>query len=242
MEQIKFYVIYSQCNLLELQANDPAWFVKPLIDDISNQLIGIFWISPEQRERWSNFYDIIIHNNTARTNKYNYLLSLFILIENYNKSRLAAQAFLQDERQESYECVFEQRSQAGTQSTQCVESENALIQKAVQSSFSLLQVQESFKNRLKFESINNRYSIWKTLTLQYIQPFVIQTFFSGIDNIMKKYLTQPIHDVYYKQMCQSVCYQMDDSNETLIKVDHKDQELNLKSLISLVDSNDILEI
>jgi hypothetical protein len=27
---------------LELQANDPAWFVKPLIDDTSNQLIGIF--------------------------------------------------------------------------------------------------------------------------------------------------------------------------------------------------------
>jgi hypothetical protein len=29
-------------KLLELQANDPAWFVKPLIDDMSNRLIGIF--------------------------------------------------------------------------------------------------------------------------------------------------------------------------------------------------------
>ena len=81
-------------KLLELQTNDPAWFVKPLIDDTSNRLIGIFWMSPEQRERWSKFYDIIIHDNTARTNKYNYPLSLFILIDNYNKSRLAAQAFL----------------------------------------------------------------------------------------------------------------------------------------------------
>src|SRR3954468_4019316 len=51
-------------------------------------------------------YDIIIYDNTARTNKYNYPLSLFILIDNYNKSRLAAQAFLQDERQESYEWLF----------------------------------------------------------------------------------------------------------------------------------------
>ncbi len=90
-------------KLLELQANDPAWFVKPLIDDTSNRLVSIFCMSPEQRERWTKFYDIIIHDNTARTNKYNYPLSLFILIDNYNKSRLAAQAFMQDERQESYE-------------------------------------------------------------------------------------------------------------------------------------------
>jgi len=93
-------------KLLELQANDSAWFVRPLIDDTSNRLIGIFWMSPEQREQWSKFYDVIIHDNTARTNKYNYPLSLFILIDNYNKSRLAAQTFLQDERQESYEWLF----------------------------------------------------------------------------------------------------------------------------------------
>ena len=34
-------------KLLKLQANNPAWFVKPLIDDTSNRLIGIFWMSPE---------------------------------------------------------------------------------------------------------------------------------------------------------------------------------------------------
>ena len=324
------------------------------------------------------FYDVITHDNTARTNKYNYPLSLFILIDNYNKSRLAAQAFMQDERQESYEwllrccleaceippttfvtdadpamiaaasivfpnahhmqclfhlyqnlsknlrpslgplykeflkdfraiqrshceSVFEQRSQgivekyaagkkyittmllnrkhswvkcftsrhftAGTQSTQRAESENALIQKAVQSSFSLLEVQEALENRLEFESINNRYSIWKISTLQYSQPFVIQTFFSSIDHVIKKYLTQPIHDAHYKQMCQSVCYrahqvpiseistsdgdddlfepffdkEVDDSAEIPIEAD-EDWELDLKSLISIVNPNEILEI
>ncbi|PKY53232.1 hypothetical protein RhiirA4_471330 [Rhizophagus irregularis] len=102
----------------------------------------------------------------------------------------------------------------------------------------------------------------ETSTLQYTQPFVIQTFFSGIDDIIKKYLTQPIHDAHYKQMYQSVCYyayqisfseisvsddepffdkEMNDSDETLIEAD-EDRELNLKSLISLVDPNNILEI
>ncbi|RHZ60058.1 hypothetical protein Glove_359g38 [Diversispora epigaea] len=291
---------------------DSEWFVKPLIDDTSNRLIGIFWMSPEQRQRWIKFYNVIIHDNTARTNKYNYPLSLFILINNYNKSRLAAQAFMQDERSESYEwllhcyleaceitpltfvtdadptmiaavstvfprthhmqclfnlyqnifknlrsklgslfqeflkdfkniqhshcesvfercseglvekysagkkyitallnrkntwvkCFTSQHFTASTQSTQRAESENALIQKAVQSSFSLLQVQvqKVLKNRHETEFINNSYSIWKTATLQYTQPFVIQTFFSEIDNLLKKYLTQPIHDVHYKQM------------------------------------------
>ena len=56
-------------------------------------------------------------------------------------------------------CFTSRRFTAGTQSTQRVKSENALIKKAVQSSFSLLQVQESLENRLEFESINNRYSI-----------------------------------------------------------------------------------
>ena len=56
-------------------------------------------------------------------------------------------------------CFTSRHFTAGTQSTQRVESENALIKKAVQSSFSLLQVQESLENQLEFESINNRYSI-----------------------------------------------------------------------------------
>src|SRR6266540_6302272 len=161
-------------------------------------------------------------------------------------------------------CFTSRRFTAGTQSTQRVKSENALIKKAVQSSFSLLQVQESLENQLEFESINNRYSIWKASTLQYTQPFVIQTFFSSIDSIINKYLTQPIHDAYYKQMCQSVCYRahqvqfseipvsddgsfepffdkVEDSAESLIEAD-EDRELDLKSLISMVSFNDILEV
>ena len=51
------------------------------------------------------------------------------------------------------------RKRTDRNTTQHVESENALIQKAIQSSFSLLQVQEAIEKRLEFESINNRYSI-----------------------------------------------------------------------------------
>ena len=63
-----------------------------------------------------------------------------------------------------------------------------------------MQVQEAIENRLEFKSINMHYSIWKTSTLQYTQPLIVQMFFNGIDIVMKKYLTQPIHDAHYKQM------------------------------------------
>ncbi|CAB4391162.1 unnamed protein product [Rhizophagus irregularis] len=82
---------------------------------------------------------------------------------------------------------------------------------------------------------------------------------------MKKYLTKSIHDAHYKQMYQSVYYcthqvpfseisaldddsfepffnkKVDNSIETLIEAD-ENQELNLKSLISMVNSSNILEI
>ncbi|GBB92034.1 hypothetical protein RclHR1_19560002 [Rhizophagus clarus] len=82
---------------------------------------------------------------------------------------------------------------------------------------------------------------------------------------MKKYLTHPIHDAHYKQICQSVCYrthqvpfseistldddsfkpffdkEVDDSIETLTET-NEDRKLDLKSLISMVNSDDILKI
>ncbi|CAG8756973.1 13122_t:CDS:1, partial [Rhizophagus irregularis] len=187
------------------------------------------------------------------------------IVEKYEAGKKYITTMLLNRKHTWVKCFTSRHFTAGTQSTQRVESENALIQKAVQSSFFLSQVQESIENRLEFELINNRYSIWKSSTLQYTQPFVILTFFKDIDITMKKYLTQPIHDAHYKQMCQSVCYrthqvpfseisasdddsfepffdkEVDDSIETPIEAD-EDRELDLKSLISMVNSDDILEI
>ncbi|UZN98782.1 uncharacterized protein OCT59_000068 [Rhizophagus irregularis] len=179
------------------------------------------------------------------------------------------QEFLKDFRavQRSHcEKVFEQRSQNLVEKYAAEEryiSTVLLNRKHTWSSFFLLQAQEAIENRLEFESINTRYSIWKTSTLQYTQSLIIQTFFSGIDSIMKKYLTQPIHDAHYKQMCQSVCYFMhqvsiaealtldddsfkpifdgEDSAETFAEID-EDRELDLQSLMAMVNIDDIIEI
>ncbi|CAB5380183.1 unnamed protein product [Rhizophagus irregularis] len=152
------------------------------------------------------------------------------LVEKYAAGEIYISTVLLNRKHIWVRCFTSRHFTAGTQSTQRVESENALIKKAIQSSFSLLQVQEAIENRFEFESINTRYSIWKTSTLQYTQPLIIQTFFSGIDSIMKKYLTQPIHDAHYKQMCQSVCYFM------------RQVSMDLQLLMAMVNIDDIIEI
>src|SRR5437588_2647074 len=83
-------------------------FVQPLINADSDRLCGIFWMTANQILLWSRYSDVILHDNTSRTNKYNYLLSLFILVDSDRKSRLGAQAFLNDETQESYEWILQQ--------------------------------------------------------------------------------------------------------------------------------------
>src|SRR5207247_2401452 len=161
--------------LLNQQKDEPTMFVQPLINVDSNRLCGIFWMTASQIILWSRYSDVILHDNTSRTNKYNYPLSLFILVDNEGKSRLVAQAFLKARNSLCID-VFEQRFQAllekypnaydylqstiystrqswacsfinriftaGMQSTQRVESINALIHKVVASSSSMTDVIE----------------------------------------------------------------------------------------------------
>lgn len=94
--------------LLNQQKDEPTMVVQPLINIDSNRLCGIFWMTANQILLWSRYSDVVLHDNTSRTNKYNYPLSLFILVDNDGKSRLGAQAFLNDETQESYEWILQQ--------------------------------------------------------------------------------------------------------------------------------------
>jgi hypothetical protein len=304
--------------LLKKQQEDPTMFVQPLINVDSDRLCGIFWMTSNQILLWSRYSDVILHDNTSRTNKYKFPLSLFILVDNNGKSRLGAQAFLNDETQESYEWVlqqtldatgskpqviltdmdpamnaacqniykdtyhihciwhmsqnlpkrlkhklgsadfktfnkdfwktrnslcievFEQRFQAllkkfpnssnymhstlypirhswaqaftsriftaGMQSTQRVESINAIVHKAISSSSTIAEVVEFLDSRMQKEELNKSFMAWKYKTTTYHQPFVVDNFFSDINILIKKYLTPHIVEEIHKQMCESVLY------------------------------------
>ncbi|CAG8823714.1 27080_t:CDS:2, partial [Racocetra persica] len=179
MEQIKYYVIYDLGNaiqkikkehrinlgdmaslltkLLEFQANDSRWFVKPLIDDTSSRLIEVCEIPS------LTFITDADPAMVAAISIRSYCEDVFEkrieeLFEKYRPGERYITMLL-DQKHMWVKCFTSRCFTAGTQSTQHVESENALIQKVIQSSYSLLKVQEALENRLEFESINNRYSI-----------------------------------------------------------------------------------
>ena len=63
-------------------------------------------MSPEQHILWLRYHDVIIHDNTCKTNRYNRSLSLFTTPDNNLKTRIVAQAIVDNESQLLYEWVF----------------------------------------------------------------------------------------------------------------------------------------
>ncbi|EXX55726.1 hypothetical protein RirG_222750 [Rhizophagus irregularis DAOM 197198w] len=64
-------------------------------------------MSPTHIALWLEYHDIILNDNTAKTNRYNMPLSLFLAVDNNTRSRLVAQALISDETTESYKWILE---------------------------------------------------------------------------------------------------------------------------------------
>jgi len=63
--------------------------------------------SQQRNELWPKFHDVIIHDNTAKTNRYDMALSLFVGIDNNFKTRLLAQALTKYETQADYSWILQ---------------------------------------------------------------------------------------------------------------------------------------
>ena len=64
-------------------------------------------MSPTQIALWLEYHDVILNDNTAKTNRYQMPLSLFLAVDNNTRSRLIAQALVSDETTESYKWILE---------------------------------------------------------------------------------------------------------------------------------------
>ena len=95
---------------------------------------------------------------------------------------------------------------AGMQSTQCIESINMIVHKAISSSSTMAKVVEFLDSRMQKEELNKSFMKWKYKSTTYHQPFVVDNFFSDINALIKKYFSPHIVKVIYKQMCDSVLY------------------------------------
>ena len=94
-------------RLYEKKMEDPRWIVSIKIDPVTSSLTHLFWMTSEQHILWLRYHDVIMHDNTCKTNRYNRPLSLFVTPDNNLKTRIVAQAIVDDESQLSYEWVFQ---------------------------------------------------------------------------------------------------------------------------------------
>ncbi|CAB4415520.1 unnamed protein product [Rhizophagus irregularis] len=90
-----------------LKEKDPCWIIYKDWDHETNTLTRIFWMSPEQLETWHHYSDVILNDNTAKTNRYEMALSFFVAIDNNMKSRIVAQALMDRETKDAYAWVLQ---------------------------------------------------------------------------------------------------------------------------------------
>lgn len=94
-------------RLHDKKTEDPRWIISMKFDPVTSSLTHLFWMSPEQQILWLRYHDVIMHDNTCKTNRYNRPLSIFVTSDNNLKTRIVAQAIVDDETQSSYEWVFQ---------------------------------------------------------------------------------------------------------------------------------------
>ena len=109
------------------------------------------------------------------------------------------------------------------QSTQRVESINAIIHKAVSSSSTMADVAEALDSRMQQEEINKSFIEWKYKSTIYHQPFVIENFFNTINDTIRKHFSSRIVEEIHKQMCESVLYRCEKLNIQEVFESIKDQ-------------------
>ncbi|RHZ86813.1 hypothetical protein Glove_44g38 [Diversispora epigaea] len=100
-------------QLLAKKSEELGWEVFWEINNETKSLDKVFWMSPEQVQLWMTYHDVILNDNTHKTNHFNMPLSLFIVVNNHFCSRLVAQALVNNETKETYEWLLTSTFQYG---------------------------------------------------------------------------------------------------------------------------------
>ena len=93
-------------ELYNLQKEDLSWIIETRIIEENFHLESILWMLPQQVQLWIRFHDVVITDDTYKTNQYDMSLSLFMIIDNYNRTRIIAQALIEDETDSTFDCIM----------------------------------------------------------------------------------------------------------------------------------------
>src|SRR6266480_880940 len=94
-------------ELYDLQKEEPGWIIETRIIGDDFRLGSILWMSPQQVQLWTRFHDVVITDDTYKTNKYDMALSLFMIIDNHNRTRIVVQALIEDETESTFQWILD---------------------------------------------------------------------------------------------------------------------------------------
>lgn len=113
--------VYQQEGVAERHRLDASNFVRELenikaenkdflfeikVDLTTNEFQHAIWMFPEQRLNYCRFYDVVIFDNTYKTNRFGMPFGIFTGVNNYGQSVCFAGTIMHDETIESFNWVF----------------------------------------------------------------------------------------------------------------------------------------
>ncbi|CAG8555213.1 5369_t:CDS:2 [Ambispora gerdemannii] len=175
-------------------------------------------IKHQQIVLWLEYYDVILNDNTAKTNHYQMSLSLFFIVNNNTRSRLVAQALMSDETTESYKWILECTKKITMIEllvfiTNADSAADAAVRQTYQNTYSvycIFHISENLPKNLKsklhsqYESFvhdfflcrnslckENFYERWSQLTEKYsnVKDYLMRALYPNLNSIVKHLLT-----------------------------------------------------
>ena len=94
-------------NILEQFKNDNTeFFYFADINEETKRLKRVIWMFPEQRMNYSRFNDVVVFDNTYKTNRFQMPFGIFTGVNNYGHSICFASTLMIDETEDSFLWVF----------------------------------------------------------------------------------------------------------------------------------------
>ena len=96
------------CSLLqELARGNKDWFVSIELDS-KGRLKRIFWMTPSQRTLYGRYHDVVLNDNTFKTNRFNMPFNVFVVVDTDGKNRVVACSLTSAEKTEDYAWILQQ--------------------------------------------------------------------------------------------------------------------------------------
>lgn len=93
-------------ELERLKSQDNGFCYEILIDPNTNELQQAIWMFPEQKLNYCRFYDVVVFDNTYKTNRFGMPFGIFTGVNNYGQSVCFAGTIMCDETAESFYWTF----------------------------------------------------------------------------------------------------------------------------------------